>query len=96
MGRPARAAYIGLTAPFHEPAAMEHDILETTVEAERACEHMLNPEQRNRARTRRQRLLARLLLQEVIEGRGRGLEMMLGRYMLIVRPLNLAAGITDA
>lgn len=75
---------------------MEQDILETTVEAERACEHMLDAAQRERARQRRQRTLARLLLQEVTQSGGRGLALMQGRYMLIVRPLNLASGITDA
>ncbi|HEX4329574.1 MAG TPA: hypothetical protein VH105_22495 [Burkholderiales bacterium] len=65
---------------------MNHSVLESTVEAEKAVEHLLTPVQRRAVQRDRQRRLARLLLLDVAESGSTGLELRQGPYELIVRP----------
>jgi hypothetical protein len=71
---------------------MDHSILESTIEAEKAVEHLLSPAQRRATQRNRQRRLARLLLLDVAESGGAGLELTQGPYELIVRPMRAQSG----
>jgi len=69
---------------------MSSSILETTVEAEKAVENLLSPAQRCINQRNRQRKLARLLLLDIAESGGPGMQLTQGRYELIVRPAQSA------
>ena len=71
---------------------MNYSMLESTVEPEKAFEHLQSPAQRKATQRNRQRRLARLLLLDVAESGGAGLALRQGPYELIVRPAQAESG----